>query len=250
MSLPRPIPRLSVLSLAVLTSLAASVVVAGTASAHVSAASQDAAPGGYGKVIFRVPNESDAASTVSVRIQIPQEAALASLRTQPVPGWTATMTTADLDQPLESHGQEITSYVSIVEFRADAGAGVAPGQFQEFAFSGGPFPDIDAVTYPVIQGYSDGNEAAWIEPTIDGAEPEKPAPVLTLTANTAGGAAGGNASDGTTADGNTVGATSGHGHQVDSEPAGLALFVAILALMTAVAGVVVGVRANRRTVSS
>ena len=56
---------------------------------HVSVSSSDAAPGGYGKITFREPDESDTAGTVSLRIQIPQEAAMASLRVQPVPGWTS-----------------------------------------------------------------------------------------------------------------------------------------------------------------
>ena len=103
-----PFRRLVVLALATLTALAASVAVAGVASAHVSVSSTDAAPGGFGKLTFRVPNESDTASTVSLRIQIPPEAALASLRAQPVPGWTVTLTESNLDEPLENHGQAIT----------------------------------------------------------------------------------------------------------------------------------------------
>ena len=185
-ALPRPLARLAVLGTAVLTALAASTAVAGTAAAHVTVSSQDAAPGGYGKITFRVPNESDTASTVGLRIQVPEEAALASLRTQPVPGWTATLTTAELAEPLENHGQEITSYVSVVEFRAGAGGGVARGQFQEFALSGGPFPDAEELAFPAVQSYSDGSESAWIEPTVEGQEePERPAPVLTLAADPA-----------------------------------------------------------------
>jgi hypothetical protein len=70
-----------------------------------------------------------------------------------------------------------------------------------------------------VQLYSDGNESAWIEPTVEGQEePERPAPVLTLTS--------------------------------ESSPGALALFLAILALLVAVGGVVLGWRANRRTVSS
>lgn len=65
--------RLVVLALATLTALAASVVVATVASAHVTVSSADAAPGVCGKLTFRVPNESDTASTVSLRIQIPQK---------------------------------------------------------------------------------------------------------------------------------------------------------------------------------
>jgi uncharacterized protein YcnI len=244
-ALPRPLARVVVLVTALLVALAASVVVATGASAHVGVSSQDAAPGGYGKLVFRVPNESDTASTVGLRIQIPEEAALASLRTQPMPGWTATLTTADLEEPLENHGQEITSYVSVVEFRADQGAGIAPGQFQEFALSGGPFPDADQLSFPTVQLYSDGTEAAWIEPTVDGQEePESPAPVLSLSASSSDGTA-----DATTA-ATEEDADHGHAAAVEESPGALALFVAILALLTGIAGVVLGWRATRRTVSS
>lgn len=204
MSLPRPVSRLALVA-AVSAALVA--VGGGTASAHVSVASSDASPGGFGKMTFRVPNESDTASTVSLRIQIPPEAAMASLRVQPLPGWTATTTTAELDEPLEAHGQEISTYVSVVEFRATEGGGIRPGEFQEFALSGGPFPEADSLAFPAVQTYSDGSEAAWIEPTV----------------------AGPSATD---------------------EPGALALFVAFLALMAGIGGVVLGVRANRRSVSS
>jgi uncharacterized protein YcnI len=246
--LPRPLARLGVVVLALLTALAAALAGAGAAAAHVSVSSTDAATGGYGKLTFRVPNESDTASTVALRISVPEESALASLRAQPVPGWTVTMTTSDLQTPLESHGEQVTSYVSVVEFRAADGGGIRPGEFQEFALSGGPFPDSDQLSFPAVQTYSDGTEAAWIEPTVAGqAEPERPAPVLTLTAPAAAGhdAAGTTAT--TTATDTAATTTTGHG---DAGPGALALFVAILALLTGLAGVVLGWRAGRRTVSS
>jgi len=237
-ALPRFLTRLGVVLLATLTALAASLAVAGTASAHVTVASADAAPGGFGLLTFRVPNESDTASTVALRIQIPEESAMASLRVQPVPGWTATLTQSELSEPLESHGQEITSYVSVVEFRADPGVGIAPGEFQQFALSGGPFPDADSLVFPAVQTYSDGSEAAWIEPTVEGGEePERPAPVLTLAASGDAPAAGDDA---------------GHSEAADDgdDASGVALFLAIVALLTGIAGVVLGYRAGRRTVSS
>ncbi len=239
----RPPARAGVVLTALLAALVASVVVATGASAHVTVSSDDAAAGGYGKLTFRVPNESDTASTVALRISIPEEQAMASLRAQPVPGWTVTTTSSQLADPVEVHGQEISDYVSVVEFRADAGGGIAPGQFQEFALSGGPFPDAGTLTFPAVQTYSDGTESAWIEPTVAGQEePESPAPVLSLT----GDAAGDGAAAGTT----TAAGEHGHGGPVSNEPAGLALFLAILALVTGVAGVVLGYRAGRRTVGS
>jgi uncharacterized protein YcnI len=246
MSPPPPVARLAVLATALLTGLAASVVVAGTASAHVTVSSQDAAPGGYGKITFRVPNESDTASTVGLRIQVPQAAAMTSLRTQPLLGWSVIRTTTDLEEPLQFRGEEITSYVSVIEFRAEAGGGIGPGEFQEFALSGGPFPEVDELAFPAVQIYSDGSEAAWIEPSAEGQEePERPAPVLALAADAA---TGDSAGSGTTASGED--ADHSHDEAVASSPSGLALFLAILAVLTAIGGVVLGYRANRRTVSS
>jgi len=244
-SLPCPLARIVVLGTAVLAVLAGSIVVAGTASAHVTVGSQDAAPGGFGKITFRVPNESDVASTVGVRIQVPQDAAMTSLRTQPVPGWTVTLTSTDLPEPIRSGERDITSYVSIIEFRAQAGSGIAPGEFQEFALSGGPFPELDQLAFPTVQLYSDGSEAAWIEPSVEGQEePDRPAPVLALTA----GGTGTGTNPGAAATGQDPAVS--HGAALDESPAGLALFLSILALLTGIAGVVLGWRANRRTVES
>jgi uncharacterized protein YcnI len=248
-SLPRPLARLGVVVPALLTALAAALAGAGAASAHVGVSSTDATAGGFGKLTFRVPNESDTASTVALRISIPEESALASLRAQPVPGWTVSTTTSDLATPLESHGEQVTSYVSVVEFRAADGGGIRPGEFQEFALSGGPFPEADRLSFPTVQTYGDGTESAWIEPTVEGrAEPEHPAPVLPLAGATTGTAATATAApDATAAATDTAAASTGHG---DTGPGALALFVAIVALFTGVAGVVLGWRAGRRTVSS
>jgi uncharacterized protein YcnI len=234
------VSRMLARAVAVLTAVLVSVVaLAAAASAHVSVSSTDAAPGGYGKLTFRVPNESDTASTVAIKIQIPAEAALASLSVQPVAGWKVTTTTADLPEPVESdEGQEISSYVSVVEFRAEDG-GIAPGEFQEFALSGGPFPDVDSVSFPTVETYSDGSESAWIEPTVGDEEPEFPAPTLTLTAS----------SDGSQSDRGTSPAAATPAEDGDGT-AVTALVVALVALVAGLAGLALGWTARRRTVSS
>ena len=249
--LPRPLARLGVLLLATLVAAAAMLTVGlGAASAHVTVSSADAAPGGYGKLTFRVPNESDTASTVSLRIQIPTDPPITSLRAQPVPGWSVAMTRAELDPPVESDGDQITSAVSVVEFTADGGGGVAPGEFQEFALSGGPFPDADALTFNVVQVYSDGSEAAWIEPTVEGQpEPQYPAPVLSLTSDTttAGDAHGGSATATGTEPVSAASSTSSDG---GSGTATVALVLAVLGLVAGLGGLALGWSARRRTVSS
>jgi uncharacterized protein YcnI len=231
--------------LAIVAATAATVVVAsaGLASAHVSVSSPDASAGGYGKVTFRVPNESDTASTVKIRVQLPTDTPLASVSTMPVPGWTATTTKAPLNPPVkDDDGNTVNEAVSVVEFDAAPGGGIGPGQFQEFSLSGGPFPKAASLAFPVVQSYSDGSEAAWIEPTVEGqAEPAHPAPVLSLSST--GSAAGPTTSAATAT-------THDHSSQLAGSPAGVALFLAILALLVGIAGVVLGVRAARRTVDS
>ncbi|QXG75272.1 YcnI family protein [Modestobacter sp. L9-4] len=235
MSLSRPVRRLALLTVATVTSSLA--LGAGVASAHVTVGSADAAPGGYGKITFRVPNESDAASTVALRVQLPTDTPLTSLRAQPVPGWTTTLTPTTIDPPVEVHGERVDTAVSVVEFRAEAGGGIAPGEFQEFALSGGPFPDADSLTFNAVQTYSDGSEAAWIEPTVAGqAEPQHPAPVLSLTSEAvpvgdAGTPAASAADDG---DGTAV----------------TALVLAVLGLLAGLGGLVLGLTARRRTVAA
>ena len=244
MSLLHPARRLLVVLLTGALTLAGLLVAgAGIASAHVTVSSADAAPGGYAKITFRVPNESDTTSTVALRIQVPTDAPLASLRAQPVAGWTVTLTESDLAEPVETNGEQISSAVTVVEFRAADGGGIAPGQFQEFSLSGGPLPDADSLIFSAVQSYSDGTEAAWIEPTIEGqAEPEHPAPVLSLSA---AGSADATPEPAATTDPATGSDTdSGNGLAVT------ALVVGILGLVAGLAGLGLGLTARRRTVSS
>jgi uncharacterized protein YcnI len=153
---------------------------AGAASAHVVASGTDAAQGGYGVVTLRVPTESDTASTTAVTVTLPSDGALTSVRTTPVPGWSAVVArTAD---------QVPTS----ITWTADPGAGTPPGQYAALPFSAGPFPDAATLALPTTQTYSDGSTVAWDEPTpADGTEPEHPTPELALAASgTEGGATG------------------------------------------------------------
>ncbi|MFD8479090.1 YcnI family protein [Kitasatospora sp. NPDC059673] len=153
------------------------------ASAHVSVQPGSAQQGGYTAVAFRVPNESDTASTVKLEINLPLDHPLASVRTQPLPGWTASLEKSKLDKPLEAHGQQITEAISKITWTADAGTKIAPGQFQEFRVSLGALPtDTDKLTFKALQTYDNGDVVRWIEDTKDGQpEPAKPAPVLSLT---------------------------------------------------------------------
>ncbi|MEI4270494.1 YcnI family protein [Klenkia sp. LSe6-5] len=227
----------------------------GIASAHVRVSSDDATPGGYGVMTFRVPNESDTASTVSLRIQLPTDTPMTFVQAEPVAGWTITQTATQLDPPVESDGDTISEAVSVVQFTADAGGGIAPGQFQQFRLLGGPFPDADSVSFAAVQTYSDGSEAAWIEPTVEGqAEPQYPAPVLSLSgeggaADAHGGGHGGStASSGDSADAADTAEAGSAGADGGDGLAVTALVLGGLGLVAGVAGLALGLAARRRTV--
>ena len=73
------------------------------------------------------------------------------------------------------------------------------GQFGQFRFSGGPFPEQETVELPALQTYADGETADWSQPTPDdGSEPELPAPTLTLSPATGDGHHGGSHAASTT----------------------------------------------------
>ena len=55
-----------------------------------------------------------------------------------------------------------------------------PGTFQRFPVSMGPLPDVDSLEFKAAQTYSSGEVVRWIEPRTGDAEPEHPAPMLTL----------------------------------------------------------------------
>ncbi|MFG1913836.1 YcnI family protein [Micromonospora sp. NPDC048898] len=163
---------------------------AGPASAHVTVNPKEAAQGGYARVAFRVPNESDSASTTKLEVTLPDNAPVGSVSTMPVPGWTVATEKRKVDPPIEVHGSQLTEAISKITWTATGDAAVKPGQFQEFPVSMGPLPKVDSMVFKVLQTYSDGEISRWIDPPATGGEePEHPAPVLALTAAGAPGSA-------------------------------------------------------------
>ncbi|MEV8322346.1 YcnI family protein [Kitasatospora sp. NPDC056731] len=231
-----------------LTAAASVVALAGPAFAHVTVNPGAAAQGGYTAVDFRVPNESDAAGTVKLEVNLPLDHPLASVRTLPLPGWTAAVEKAKLDKPLKVHGSDVNEAVSKITWTADAGTKIAPGQFQEFRVSIGPLPsDADSMVFKTLQTYDNGDVVRWIDESKDGQpEPAHPAPVLKLTKA----AAGEDAHGGVTAS-PSAGA---HGDSSDhaAAPAGAkssdstARVLGVVGIVVGVIGTAVGVLGLRR----
>lgn len=163
----------------VAASAAALLIGAGTALAHVSVTPGEVAPGGYTKLTFRVPNESETAQTNKIVIALPADTPFSSVRSKQTPGWTAELTETTLPAPVSVNNVNLTKAITSVTFTAEPGNEIAEGQFAEFDISVGPVPDVEQLLLPVAQSYTDGTVVDWNQEQAEGAEePEHPAPVL------------------------------------------------------------------------
>jgi uncharacterized protein YcnI len=156
---------------------------ANSASAHVTVSSPDAKPGGYAKLVFRVPTESDTASTTKLVVSLPPDRPFASVGAQVKDGWKVVKTTTPLPSPVKVGDVTLTKAITTVTWTA-TGAGVPASDFDEFALSVGRIPEgVDLLSFPTEQTYSDGEVVKWAEiAKSDTDKPEHPAPSLKLTA--------------------------------------------------------------------
>ena len=158
------------------------LAVASPAFAHVVISPPSAPKGSDALLSFVVANEEDNASTTKVEVTFPQDHPIAEALTTPMAGWTAKVTSKAVTTPIKTDEGEINEAVNTVTWTATAG-GFGAGEFGSFAVSVGLPDDADALTFKVVQTYSDGSTVDWVDATVAGGdEPEHPAPVLTLTA--------------------------------------------------------------------
>jgi uncharacterized protein YcnI len=156
----------------------AALAVPAIATAHVTLQPDEAPAGAFTRLDVRVPNERDDSGTVQVQVQFPSGFHFAS--TEPVPGWTAKITRAKLDTPIEGAHGPITEEIRRITWTGRGVQGVIkPGEFQDFGLST-QIPDIagEPLTFKALQTYASGEVVRWIgEPDSD-----QPAPVVTVVA--------------------------------------------------------------------
>lgn len=218
------------------------------ASAHVTVNPNTATPGSYATVNFRVPTESDTASTVKVEVTLPTDTPFTAVLVQPVPGWTATVEKGALPAPVEVGGNTVSEAPLKIVWQAQAGTGIGQDQFQIFSAVLGPVPDTGHVVLPAVQTYSDGKVVNWSATPEQAAADDslEPAPVLYI--NDAPPASG-HGSHGATA---SAAPDAGHGEAAASGSSsaggsdGVALGLSIAALVVAAGGAVLGAVAFAR----
>jgi uncharacterized protein len=162
--------------------LVATCWAASGAWAHVTVTAPGATRGGGDQEItFRVPVEKDA-TTVGLKVLLPTDTPIASVDVAPIAGWSHKETSIRLAKPIVTDDGNITEAVSEIDWTADPGHGLKPGEFGAFTIIAGQLPDTGALTFKAIQLYSDGSEVDWTQVDAPGstAELDDPAPVLTL----------------------------------------------------------------------
>jgi hypothetical protein len=115
-------------------------------------------------------------------VLLPADQPLGSVRPTPIPGWTVATKNRTLAKPITMFGSKVSSVVSEVTWTA-IGRGLPTGQFQDFDLSLGVLPKSGQLVFKALQTYSSGEKVLWNQvPTDASAEPEHPAPILTITA--------------------------------------------------------------------
>jgi uncharacterized protein YcnI len=236
------------------------LVLASPALAHVTVHSSDAVSGGSdAELSFRVPDEESSASTTKVEIVLPTDQALAGAYAQPKAGWTLVTTNRKLATPITTDDGKITDVLATATWTATSG-GIKANQYDEFNLAVGQLPKADSLVFKALQTYSDGNVVRWIELKAPGAtaDPEHPAPVLTLSSPApadAGGssapsasgsaAASPSAAPATTSSSDTTKASDSSAKTLGGAGLGVAVLAALLALAALVrSGRAAGARAK------
>ncbi|WP_295835383.1 YcnI family protein [uncultured Microbacterium sp.] len=236
--------RRALVGLAAGAALAIAVPLA--ASAHVTVNPNTATPGSYATVNFRVPTESETASTVKLEVSLPTDTPLSAVLVQPVPGWTATVEKGALPAPVEVEGNTISEAPLKIVWQADPGVGIGQDQFQIFSAVLGPVPDTGHLVLPAAQSYSDGSVVDWAATPDEVAADDtlEPAPVLYINDTPPSG-------EHSHSHGSATAAPAEEDHSAmaassTSDSSGVALGLSIAALVVAAAGAVLGALAFAR----
>lgn len=147
-----------------LASVVAGALGAGPALGHASFRPDQVGTGGPTTVALRVPNEREDAATVAIELVLPEGGWIEGVTAGAADGWTAEVTAAGVTWTATAGG--LTGEDDVLLPLTLATVYGEPGQ---------------AHVLKVLQTYSDGEVVRWIEAATGGAEPEHPAPVVTVT---------------------------------------------------------------------
>jgi uncharacterized protein YcnI len=152
-----------------------------TAWAHVEVEADPARVGATDVLLtFHVPNEEAPAVTRAVTFVMPSDHPLIGVTAKPQNGFRPSTTTRHVSPSLPGTHGPVSEVVSQVTF---SGGTITGKDEKPFVLHVDKLPaGVRTLTFKALQRYSNGKTVAWIEVAANGgAEPEHPAPVLTLT---------------------------------------------------------------------
>src|SRR5436190_2796953 len=162
--------------------IAAVLLTAGAAHAHVTLENRRAAVGSYYKATFAVPHGCAGSATTKIRVQIPE--GVIAIKPMPKPGWSLETIKGKYAAEYELHGSKLSEGVKEVVW---SGGKLADDNFDEFVFSSfltaGLKPDT-TLYFPVVQECEQG-VSRWIDIPSEGGhahDSKTPAPGLKLIA--------------------------------------------------------------------
>jgi uncharacterized protein YcnI len=214
-----------------LAGVTCALVAAPAAGAHVTANPTEANAGGFAMISFRVPHGCEDSPTTSLTVKIPE--GVVSVTPQAVAGWEVSTKSGKLATPVELHGSTVTEGVQEVTW---TGGPLDSHQFTDFGISMA-VPDTPGETlyFPAVQRCQQG-VTRWIQIPVDGqAEPDSPAPGVTLVA-----ASGGHGSTGSDKGTETTAAEEAAPSSADDEDAST---IEIVALVLGAGGLLAGLAA-------
>ncbi len=129
------------------------------ASAHVSLETREYPAAANAKLVFKVGHGCEGATTVSLRVRIPDT--VLNVKPQPKPGWQVTTAKGKLATPITGeHGESITESVREVQW---SGGRLEDAYYDEFVLRGRIPDQVGATLYfPVVQDCDKGVNR-WIE---------------------------------------------------------------------------------------
>ncbi|PJE31786.1 hypothetical protein SAMN06297129_1812 [Pseudooceanicola antarcticus] len=163
----------------ILTALALTTAMAGSASAHATLDQRSATLGETTKISLRVPHGCEGEATHTVRLTIPE--GFYNVKPMPKAGWELSTTTGAYATPYMNHGTKMTEGVREVTW---SGGHLEDGWYDEFTVRGS-FANAETgstLYFPAVQECANG-VADWTD--TSGGEVANPAPKLQLVAGDA-----------------------------------------------------------------
>jgi uncharacterized protein YcnI len=140
---------------------AALLATAGTAFAHVTLETQEAAVGSTYKAVLRVPHGCNGKATVAVRVKIPE--GFIAAKPMPKAGWELKAIKGKYAKAYTLYGEAVTEGVQEIDWTG----GKLPDEFyDEFVLRGtlaGDLPAGGMLYFPVVQECEGGAVERWIE---------------------------------------------------------------------------------------